>query len=90
LDYITPDGKNIRQAVDFMYPFVKDKSSWTLPKDVMYFEDWPMRHSAFLFACLATEETKYFDLWKNLPANSDKDEILRNFSSGSQHFGWNR
>lgn len=78
-EFTTPDGKNIKQAVDFMFPFVTDKSSWKLPKDVMYFDDWPMRHSSFLFVQMAYNDNKYFELWKTLPPDSDKDEIMRNF-----------
>lgn len=78
-EFTTPDGKNIKQSVDFMFPFVVDKSSWKLPKDVMYFDDWPMRHSTFLFANIAFDDNKYFVLWKRLPPESDKDEIMRNF-----------
>jgi hypothetical protein len=27
-----------------MLPFIADKSRWTLPRDVMFFEYWPVRY----------------------------------------------
>lgn len=62
-----------------MYPYIKDKSTWPYPADVMYFEDWPMRQASLLFAYMAFGDEKYFDLWKTLEPESDKNEVVRNF-----------
>lgn len=78
-NYTYQDSLNLKDAVDFMYPYIKDKSKWPYQKDVMYFEDWPMRHISLLFAHKAYQEGKYFDLWKTLKPDSDKDEIVRNY-----------
>jgi hypothetical protein len=67
-----PDGRSVRKAVAFMAPFIRDKSKWPLKPDVMYYDQWPMRQSALLFA-------GYIDLWKTLPADSNVDEVIRNF-----------
>lgn len=40
----TPDGRGMRRAVEFMYPFVLQKNTWPYPADVMYAEYWPIRH----------------------------------------------
>jgi hypothetical protein len=72
------DGRSLKKAVEFMYPFIADKSRWRLPPDVMYFEYWPVRHAALLFAGLAYREPKYLDLWKRLPADPVMTEIQRN------------
>ena len=66
------------EGVDFMYPFIADKSRWTLPTDVMYFEYWPVRHASLVFAGLAYREAKYIELWKKLPADPVMTEIQRN------------
>jgi hypothetical protein len=41
--YTTPDGRSIGKAIEYLYPFVKDKSAWTYKPDVMYWlETWKM------------------------------------------------
>jgi len=72
------DGRSLEKAVEFMYPFIADKSRWRLPPDVMYFEYWPVRHASLIFAGLAYREPKYIELWKKLPADPVMTEIQRN------------
>ena len=52
-NFTTPDGRGIAKAIEYMYPYIRDKKSWTKPADVMYFEYWPMREEALLFVGLA-------------------------------------
>ena len=73
------DGRGMRKAMDFMTPYIRDKKTWPLPPDVMYDKEWPMRQSSLLFAGLAFRRQDYLDLWKTLPADSDVDEVIRNF-----------
>ncbi len=73
------DSLLLKLAVDYMYPFVADKTQWPYPPDVLYFDEWPMRQAALLFAYEAYGEEKYFTLWKTLPPDSETDEVLRNF-----------
>ncbi len=74
-----PDGRGMRKAVAFMAPYIRNKKAWPHPPDVMYAGEWPMRHCALLFAGLAFERTDWVDLWKTLPADSNVDEVIRNF-----------
>ncbi len=74
-----PDGRGMRKAVAFMVPYIRNKKSWPFPPDVMYDDEWPMRHCALLFAGLAFDRSDYLDLWKSLPADSTIDEIIRDF-----------
>ena len=74
-----PDGRGLRRAVAYMAPYIRDKKSWPLKPDVMYFDDWPMRQSSLLFAALAFGNSAYLDLWKTLSADSTVDEVIRNF-----------
>tara|TARA_R110000737_G_scaffold138284_1_gene169229 strand:- start:635 stop:1816 length:1182 start_codon:yes stop_codon:yes gene_type:complete len=73
------ESLNIRNAVDFMVPYIADKATWPYAPDVMYFEDWPMRQAALLFAYMAYGDGKYLETWKALPADSEEDEVIRNF-----------
>jgi hypothetical protein len=77
--FTTSDGRGIRKAVEYMYPFIKDKKSWPLKPDVMYDSDWPMRHASLLFAGRALRRPEYLELWTTLPADSKVDEVIRNF-----------
>jgi hypothetical protein len=74
-----PDGRGMRRAVAFLFPFLKDKKTWPMPKDVMYDSEWPMRQASLLFAGLAFQEPSYLDLWKTLPPDSSVEEVVRNF-----------
>ena len=77
--FTLPDGRGIARAVEYMYPYIKDKKSWPLKPDVMYDAEWPMRQSSILFAGLALNHMDYLELWKRLPADSKVDEVIRNF-----------
>jgi beta-galactosidase len=74
-----PDGRGMKKAMEFMVPFIEDKSKWQYPPDVMYFDEWPVRHPSLLFAGLALNEPKYIDLWKKLKPEPATEEGLRNF-----------
>jgi hypothetical protein len=77
--YETADGRSIRKALAFMVPFIADKRTWPHPPDVMYFDQWPMRQAALLFGGLALNEPSYLEIWKGLSADSNVDEVIRNF-----------
>jgi len=73
------DGRGMRKAVAYMEPFIRDRTKWTLPPDVMYDKEWPMRHCALLFAGLALGRSEYVGTWKRLRADSEVEEVIRNF-----------
>lgn len=75
----TPDGRSLAKAIAYMHPFIADKQSWPKAADVMYFEQWPMRQIALLFGANALQRTEYFATWKKLPADTNVDEVVRNF-----------
>ncbi|PYP53264.1 MAG: alginate lyase [Gemmatimonadetes bacterium] len=77
--FTTPDGRGMRRALAFMYPFIKDKRTWPKPPDVMYFDAWPVRDPALLFGGLALHEPRYVDLWKTLNPDPSADEVIRNY-----------
>jgi hypothetical protein len=78
-NYQLSDGRSLRKAIAYMYPFIKDKSTWKLPPDVMYFNDFPVRQVSLLFGGLAYKEEKYLELWRTLDADSQVEEVIRNF-----------
>ncbi len=77
--FTLPNGNRYQKAVDFMFPFIQDKSKWPYPHDVEYFDDLPNRQPSLLFAGLAYREPKYIALWRALPPDPKSAEIIRNF-----------
>ena len=75
----TPDGRGIKKALAFMYPYIRDKSKWPHKPDVMYYDEWPVRHSALLFGGLGLGMPEYIDLWRTLKADPTVDETIRNY-----------
>jgi hypothetical protein len=74
-----PDGRGMRRAMAYMVPYIREKKSWPKPPDVMYDANWPMRQASLLFAGVALKQPDYIDLWSTLPADSDVEEVIRNF-----------
>jgi hypothetical protein len=77
--FALPDGRSMKKAVSFIVPFIKNKNSWPYPKDVMYWNEWPVRESFLLFAGIAYHEQEYVALWNSLPADPTEMEIIRNY-----------
>lgn len=75
-----PDGRGIRKAIAYLYPYLADKSKWPLPPDVQSWEHWPARQPGLLFAGLALGEQPYLDLWEKLPADPTDAEVRRNIA----------
>jgi hypothetical protein len=76
--WTTPDGRGIRRAIAFLYPYMQDKAKWPYAADVMYFGEWPRRHPSLLFGGLALREPRYLDLWASLDPSPTTEEVIRN------------
>lgn len=76
--YHTTDGRSIKNAVSFLYPYLKDKNAWPYPKDVMYWDQWPVAQPSLLFAAIRFGEHEWFDVWKRLDHFPTNDEVIRN------------
>ncbi len=75
-----PDGRGIRKAVAYLYPFLADKSKWPLNADVQAWDGWPARQPSLAFTGLAVSEKPYLDLWQKLPADPVDPEVQRNIA----------
>ncbi len=76
--YELPDGRGMKKAMAFMVPFIAEKKSWPFPADVMYFDQWPVRHPSLLFAGLALSRPEYLALWRTLNPDPTVEEVIRN------------
>lgn len=77
-EFNLPDGRKLRKAIEFMYPFVANKSSWTYPKDVMYWEEWPVAQPFLLFAHQQYRQKEWLDAWTKLEHFPKTEEVIRN------------
>ncbi len=77
-NYATTDGKSIKKGIDFLIPFVKDKSQWPYAHDVMYWNDWPVAQPFLIFAANALNDERCFAAWKQLDHAPNEEEVIRN------------
>ncbi|WP_316833104.1 alginate lyase family protein [Pedobacter aquatilis] len=77
-DFQTGDGKSIRKGISFLYPFIADKSKWTLAPDVMYWDNWPVAQPFLLFGANAFNEQSWYNTWKKLDHKPQVEEVIRN------------
>ncbi len=75
-----PDGRGMRKAMEFLFPYLADKTKWPRKPDVQAWEGWPARQPCLLFAGLALGERKYLDLWEKLPPDPANPEVRRNIA----------
>lgn len=76
--YTAKNGRNLSLGLQFLGPYVANKKLWPYPKDVMFWDEWPVRQSSLLFGGLALQNDTYIDLWKSLPADFTNPEVIRN------------
>jgi hypothetical protein len=76
--FTTPDGRSMKEAIAFMKPYIKDKSKWPHKPDVMFYEFWPVRSPALLFAGVAYGDADAIALWKTLEPSPTNEEVIRN------------
>ena len=77
-NYSTVDGKSIKKGIEFLHPYIKDKSQWPFQKDVMYWEEWPVAQPFLVFGAMAYQQKEWFDTWKKLNHSPEVEEVLRN------------
>lgn len=77
-EYQTPDGKSISKGIAWMFPYIKNKSSWKLPPDVMYWEEWPVAQPALLFSVWNKYNKEYYNIWARLEHFPETPEVVRN------------
>lgn len=77
-NYTTPDGKNIQQAINFLYPFLKDKSKWPYNHDVMYWEHWPVAQPCLVFGANHVGKKDWLLTWQSAEHWPKENEVIRN------------
>lgn len=76
--YQTEKGVTIKNGIDFLLPYLQNKSLWPYPKDIMHFEDFPVKSSFMLFAGYRFGMDSLLELYDTLPSPLVSDEASRN------------
>lgn len=79
-DFKLKDGRSIKKGLEFLYPYLEDKTKWPFMKDVEHYEAWPVAVSSLLFAGYGLAEEKYIKLWKKLDMDPIDNEVRRNMA----------
>ncbi|WP_234735783.1 alginate lyase family protein [Tellurirhabdus bombi] len=74
----TADGRSIRKGIDYLYPYVADKSRWPLKPDVMYWNDWPIAQPFLVLGAVQFDEKGWLKTWEKLEHDPQVEEVLRN------------
>lgn len=77
-NFETADGKSIKKGITYLYPFIADKSKWTLKPDVMYWDNWPVAQPFLLFGASAFNEKAWYGTWEKLDHDPQVEEVIRN------------
>lgn len=77
-DFTLVDGRGMSKALDFIKPFVLDKTSWKFPKDVLYWDEQPGRRSFMFLAAMHSNNSQWLEIWKNSSADFPSEESKRN------------
>ena len=82
--FVTDNGRTIRQALDFMFPYIQDTSTWIKEPDVTHWEDWPVAQPSLIFAWNRFRGEKdfdaeaYYQTWLGLEHFPTDNEVIRN------------
>ncbi len=77
-NFTTADGKSIKKGIEYLYPYLADKSKWPLKPDVMYWNEWPVAQPFLVFGANAFNNNRWLQTWKKLEHNPQVDEVIRN------------
>ncbi len=77
-EFTLEDGRSIRKGIDFIFPFIEDKSIWPYDEDIMYADELPIAHPFLFFGALAYNEAYLLNSWRYLEHYPINDEVIRN------------
>ena len=78
--FTLPNGRGMKKAMDFLFPYLKDKSRWPYREDIEHYEDWPVRQPCLLLGGYAFGRPDYLALWETLDPDPTDLEVQRNMA----------
>ncbi|TGE10645.1 alginate lyase [Hymenobacter fodinae] len=76
--YQTADGRGIRRGIEYLYPYVRDKTAWPFLQDVMYWENWPVAQPFLVLGAVQFGNPEWFATWQRLDHQPAVPEVVRN------------
>jgi hypothetical protein len=76
--YTLPDGRGMQMGVDFIKPYVTDKTKWPYKKDILFWDEQPGRRPFMFFAAIIQQQPEWISIWQKCSADFPSDESLRN------------
>jgi beta-galactosidase len=76
--YQTPDGRSIKKGIEFLYPYIADKGTWTYAHDVMFWNEWPVAQPFLVFGANAYGRKDWLRTWQQLDHTPKGEEVIRN------------
>ncbi len=73
-----PHGQRLADCMEYIVPYIVDKSSWPRPPDVLYDHCWPSRQAALYLAAEFMQRPDYRTVWEKLPEPRPVFELFRN------------
>jgi len=58
------DGRGMRKAIDFMKPFILDKTKWPYAKDISHWDEQPGRRPFMIFAAIMQQQPEWVSIWE--------------------------
>lgn len=77
--YTLPDGRGIRKGIEFLVPYVQDRSHWPYPQDIEAWDDWPIAHPFLYLGGHLYNQPSWLKLWEKLEHFPTHEEVVRNF-----------
>lgn len=77
-EFETKEGKSLKKGLEFIYPYIANKSTWPFEKDIYIWNEWPVCHPALLFGALEYNNSTYLDTYLELPSYPIHSEVIRN------------
>lgn len=77
-NYKLTDGRGMQKGVDYIKPYVIDKSTWPFSKDISHWDEQPGRRPFMFFAGIIQQQPEWIDIWKKCSADFPSDESKRN------------
>ncbi len=77
-EYSVENGASLKTVVNFLYPYVKNKTEWPHEPDIMYFDLLPVRYQFLLFAAIGLDQKNTLRIWDKLNPDPTNREMVRN------------
>jgi len=77
-EFSMPDGRSLKKGMEYIFPYIADKTTWPFAKDIFIWEEWPVRQSSLLFAGIAYGNEAWIHTFLSLPPYPTHPEVIRN------------